>query len=61
MQFPALLVIFALAFPPKALAYLEPATGSYVMQFIIGAILTVIAGLVAFKNTIFGKKRGRKR
>ncbi|MBI2196497.1 hypothetical protein HYU45_02675 [Candidatus Daviesbacteria bacterium] len=45
------LIFIVLVFPPKAYAYLDPGTGSYFFQILIGI---VIGGLVSIK--IFWKK-----
>ena len=37
-----------LAFPPKAYAYLDPGTGSYLLQLIIGSILMVLAAVKVY-------------
>ena len=39
--------LFYLAFPQKAYAYLDPATGSYVLQIIIAAL---VGGLFVIKQ-----------
>jgi hypothetical protein len=40
------LVVLYVVFPPKAHAYLDPGTGSYILQLLIAAL---VAGLFAVK------------
>lgn len=49
-----LVLFFSAAFPHRAYAYLDPATGSYVLQIIIAAI---VGGLFLIKQ-YYSKIRG---
>lgn len=48
----ALSVLFLLIFLPKAYAYLDPGTGSYVLQLIIGVLLGGLFVIKAFWRNI---------
>jgi hypothetical protein len=45
----AILAVIIIA-PPRAHAYLDPGTGSYVVQILIA---TLLGGVVAFKSSLY--------
>lgn len=64
MIIPALFVLVSLylAFPPHAEAYLDPGTGSYILQILIAGLLSGLFMLKPLVNKIksfFRKLRGR--
>lgn len=44
--------ILNIVLPSKAFAYIDPGTGSMVLQIIIAAVTSIFYGLIVFKNKI---------
>ena len=45
-------VLFSLIFPPRAYAYLDPGSGSYFLQLIIGGLFGALFSLKIFWKSI---------